>query len=119
MTQSEAFVTDLVESHEWLRPVLAEHRLDYDEVLPHVLMADVTRALVAAYLSGRDGDRPKLLAVLGDLEAAFDPDAVDDETMGVIALSFLFNLPSPGEPGDGIRRLLGRKLAGQLERSGW
>jgi hypothetical protein len=57
-------------------------------------------------------------AVLEDLESAFNPDAVEDETSSVIALSFLFNLPRPGEPG-ADREILGPRLADQVKRAEW
>jgi hypothetical protein len=115
MTPSEAFLRDLVHDHSWLEPVLAEHIADNHEVLTHVLMGGITRVLVAAHMDSSHGSHERVVSVLKDLESAFAaPTAVPDSEVGVrglIALSFLFNLPDPGEPGFDIRKMLGPSLA--------
>ncbi len=115
MAVGEPFLRGLVRTHSWLEPVLVEHIADNDEVLSHILMGDITRALVSAYLEGSRESRENVAAVLNDLDTEFGPpnpnDGVEPSVRGVIALSFLFNLPDKGEPGYDIRKLLGPHLA--------
>jgi len=123
MAVGEQFLRSLVRTHSWLEPVLAEHIADNDEVLDHILMADITRALVSVHLAGSKESREKVAAVLRDLDAEFGPpnpnDGVEPSVRGVIALSFLFNLPDEGEPGYDIRKLLGPHLAAVLPEDLW
>lgn len=69
MTEAtEATILQLVAAHPALAPVLAEHLEDnFGEMLPHLVMADVVRWLVA-----RHPLEPALCAsVLGWMEARF------------------------------------------------
>jgi hypothetical protein len=123
MTTPEAFLRALVRDHSWLEPVLSEHLAHYDEVLTHVLMADITRALVTTHLESSKASHERVMAVLTDLEAAFAASTtIPDSEVGIrglIALSFLFNLPDPGEPGFDIREMLGPSLAAVRPEDLW
>ncbi len=67
--------------------VLAEHLRDNDEVLPHVLMADLRRFFVGLVESG---DRRRMIAFLVAVEAlASSP---HDEVRNVVEVSFIEDL---------------------------
>jgi hypothetical protein len=106
MTEAtEAMILQLVADHPALAPVLAENLEDnFDEMLPHLVMADVVRWLVA-----RHPLEPTLCAsVLGWMEARFAEDP--DDVRGLIAVSGVQMIPDPGEPGSELRELLGTAL---------
>jgi len=94
---------------------MSEHLDDNGEMLPHLLLADVTRYLVAQYLE--DAGRKIVRDLLSHLEAELavamhqNVDMRDDNTANLIGVSFVENLPAPLEAGYDIRHLLGPTLA--------
>lgn len=109
-----AFVGALVHRVPVLRPLLQEHLNDYDALLPHVLMGDVTRWVINEFET--DGQSEVLRAVLEFIESSFR-DGRDHERE-LVAVSFLENLPRRDEEGSQLRRLLGPYLTKQLEAMG-
>lgn len=99
-----SFVGGLCLEFDELRALLQEHLDDYDGLLPHLLLADVTRWLVARYMADGAED-PVLKAVLAFMEDHFDLGS------GLIAVSVLETLPLIGEPGSGIREELGPTMS--------
>jgi hypothetical protein len=95
-------------------PMLQEHLDDYDGLLPHVLMADVTRWVVRRFEA--DPSDVTLRQVLAFIESAFEDAEGDDREL--IAASFLENLPRLGEAGADVRAMLGPDLQDQLRRIG-
>jgi hypothetical protein len=93
-----------------LMPVLQEHLADYDSLLPHVLMGDVTRWVVQRFLANA-GDST-LRQMLDMFEMAFEKAKFEEREL--LAASFLENLPRAGEEGAGIRAILGPALQEQL-----
>jgi hypothetical protein len=84
--------------------VRRQHVVDHHEILPHVLLGDVTRWIVAHHPQAR------LLAVL-----EHHLSTGGEEVRNVIAVSFLENLEK-GEPADErVRRALGPQLRAALE----
>jgi hypothetical protein len=99
-------VWGLVDAHPVLRPVLDEHFADNDgELLPHLVLADFFRWLVAH----QESEPEACMAVLAELEAEFA--AGPDEVRGLIAVSGVEMIPDPGQPGSSLRTLLGPGLA--------
>lgn len=95
-----------------LLPVLQEHLDDYDGLLPHVMMGDITRWVVRKFhIENSDLD---LRRVLNFLEEAFSQ--ADREDQGIIIVSFLENLPQVGEEDAGIISLLGPSLQAELAK---
>lgn len=86
-------------------PLLAEHRDDYDEVLPYVFLADVTRWLVATAESG--GDAGPVGQALAVLTHAYE--SGDDRARDLVVGGVLENLPPP-ESGHPVWRLIGEPL---------
>ncbi|HSR68677.1 MAG TPA: hypothetical protein VLU25_12130 [Acidobacteriota bacterium] len=112
--ETVAFVGALVYRFPALLPVLEEHLQDQDgEVLSHVFFGDLTRWIVGRLETAGRKDRI-LREILDFMEHAFGRG--EGEVQELIAVSFLENLPSPGEPGSEIRSLLGPLLQEQLKR---
>ena len=105
-----AFVGALVHRFPTLRPILQEHLDDYDALLPHVLMGDVTRWVVGEFRTHGESDR--LREVLDFIESSYHQG--DEHEQEIIAVSFLENLPRPDEQESGLRGLLGPSLTEQL-----
>jgi hypothetical protein len=103
---SVAFIGALIYGHRDLLPVLEEHLADNDDqILPHLVMADVMRWLVA-----HRWEEPKMIrSVLQWLETAYI--AGDENVRDVIAVSGVEMIPDPGRPGSELRKLLGTELA--------
>jgi hypothetical protein len=95
-------------------PILQEHLDDYDGLLPHVLMGDVTRWVVHRFHA--DASDTTLQQVLDFIEDAFEH--ANGEDRELIAASFLENLPRPTQADAGVRDLLGPALQDQLHRIG-
>ena len=109
-----AFVGALCWRFRELMPLLREHLDDYDTLLPHVLMGDITRWVVRLYQT--EPSSSDLRDVLVFLEESFEHATVEDREL--ISASFLENLPREETEGAAVRRLLGPALRAQLERVG-
>lgn len=94
-----------------LSPLLQEHLDDYDGLLPHVFMGDVTRWVVERFRA--DPSDINLSEVLAFVESWLQG-AEDDEAKELILASFVENLPGRKEDGGGVRDALGPGLRGQL-----
>jgi hypothetical protein len=116
--QTIAFVNATVVHFPKLRPILEEHMRDnFGETLPHLFFGDLTQYVQSLpALLGGEGARSELREILGYLEDVYSRG--DDELCELIAVSFLENLPRPGEPGSYIRDMVGPKLRTQLEMIG-
>jgi hypothetical protein len=109
-----AFVDRLVRAVPALAPLVEEKRVgNHNDVLPHVFLGDVARRAVANYLSGDAAARAEVTAVVATLDAEFGRDEGVDNA---IAVSFVENLPYPGEPGVDIAGVLGPQLTAELRR---
>jgi len=109
-----AFVGALCFRFPELIPQLQEHIDDYDGLLPHVFMGDVTRWVLQRFHD--DPSDPTVRQILDFIETAFEHAAGEERE--IIGTSFLENLPRPGEENDGVRALLGPALRNQLQEIG-
>ena len=101
MTSTDDLVRDLVAAHADLGEIHREHLADYNQLLPHVFMADVTRWLVA------HGPDALVLDMLEEHLASGD-----EEAQNFVAVSFVENL----EPEDeAVRAALGPHLRACLQ----
>jgi hypothetical protein len=108
-----AMVGRLVTRFGDLRPLYEDHVRENDELLPHVLFGRLTDWIVRAYLAApHRGDTWK--AVIDQLETEFEHG--DDNVRELIAVSFLENLPYPGEEGADIAEHLGPNLRAELHQ---
>jgi hypothetical protein len=106
-----AVLCRLVDRFELFTPTLREHLADnFGEVLPHVLLGEMSRQLVHLAVERPDGR--ELEDVLRVLEEEFR--AGEEEVRELLAVSFLENLPTPLESGHEIRDRLGAGLAAEL-----
>jgi len=103
MTGIHDLIQDLIAAAPELDVLLREHLADYDELLPHLLLGDITRWLV---------ERGPVAEVLAVLEHHID--AGDGDVQHVIAVSFLENLfgDDPGELA--VRAALGPRLKAEF-----
>lgn len=108
-----AFVGALVHRFPVLLPLLQEHLDDYDGLLPHVFLGDVTRWVLGHIESPADSE---VGAVLVFFEACFAQGGEHEREL--ISVSFLENLPRRGEPGAALRDQLGPDLLRQLDQIG-
>lgn len=100
-----AAVGALIDGHRELLPLLEEHLADNGgEVLPHLLMADIVRWLVAHLDSHPNACR----SVVAWLEREYL--GGDEEIRGLITVSAVLLIPDPGQPGAELRELLGPAL---------
>ncbi len=102
MSSTGDLLRDLRAAHPAVDRLVAAHLADYDEVLPHVLMADITRWLVA------EGPDARVLEVLEHHATAGDADV-----QNVIGISFVENLMWENAA---VRSALGPNLAAELKR---
>jgi hypothetical protein len=116
MTTAAQFVQTLVERVPVFEGALREHLRDHDELLPHVLMGDITRAITDLQEESmhRSKDAERSLAVaLGVLEDGVQ--SRDREVRELIIASFLENLDR-FEPSFGaLRARMGPALSKALE----
>jgi len=119
-TSQIKFIDDLINIVPDLRTLLAEHRADNaGELLFHVFLGEVVSWLINIYIT-HENDRDVLHLikdVIDYVEFAFVRG--DDATQELIAVSFVENLPSTGEPGASLRQFLGPKLEEQYRRLNW
>jgi hypothetical protein len=106
-----SFMGALIREHPWFLSLLQEHLDFYDGLLPHLLLADVARWCVAAVAEGSDLSRAQLVPVLAFLEQGMTD---GPEVSELVSVSFLENLPQPGEPGGELRDLVGPLCCAQL-----
>jgi hypothetical protein len=93
-----------------VREKLDEHIKEYRWALPHTFLEEVVAEAKRLHLAGRTDE---ILPFLAFLESEF---GADPEVDNLIAISFLDELPGPGEPGADLELLLGPKLRGELQR---
>ena len=95
-----------------LLPVLQDHLATFDQLLPHVLMGDITRWAVRQYRAEPTGSA--LINALAVIEEAMSASQVDVSEL--ISVSFLENLPTGDEPGARVITMLGPELRAELQR---
>lgn len=116
----EAFVAGLVAAVPALRQLADDNRYGYhDVVLAHPFLGEVVQREVelltgdASPEAGPVPDDPvaEVRSVLDHVEATLGSDPAVDE---LVRVSFVENLPYPGEPGEEIVTMLGPRLAAAL-----
>jgi hypothetical protein len=94
-----------------------EHLADYGEILPHLLMGDLTRFTIRRYremkLTNLAEAREDVRLTLQLLERAMQ--IGDERLQELISVSFLENLHQAEEAYGGLRDLLGPALLRELE----
>jgi hypothetical protein len=108
-----AFVSRVVEAVPALGRLASENRYgDRGDVLVHGFLSDIAFREADNFRSEDPVALDEVRAVLSVLEAELGVDRGVDEA---IAVSFVENLPYPGEPGDALAGELGPKLKAELQ----
>jgi hypothetical protein len=96
----DSFVPYLLERVPELEGVYHEHLKDYDELLPHVFLGDVCRFLAELY-SRNKGDRSASNRIIDIMDEGFR--FGDEQTKGLVCVSFLENIPHDNKVYDQIK----------------
>jgi hypothetical protein len=108
-----ALLDRLVESFPPLKPLFEERLADnFGEVLPHLLVADITRYIID--MSRDPVSDKEVRSLLGVLESEFATG--DEDVQELLAVSFLENLPESPQVGYELRKSLGPALSAELAR---
>jgi hypothetical protein len=114
MTQQvEALLARLTEAAPGLAPMLSEHREQFGHQAPKAFLRTAAFVTAAGYQSRDPDSAGQFQELLDFLESEVGR---DDETDGLIAGSFLANLPLDDDPRGSVEALLGSKLRGLLDR---
>jgi len=98
------FVETLVYRFPMLQEAYAEHLKDYDELLPHVFMGDVTRVVVSAASDNSVWLAPLMETLEHELESGPEP------VRNVILASFIENLTGSVPAIKALLPLMGPRL---------
>lgn len=116
MMNNQSFAEKLVSEIPALAPLLAEHKSDNEELLPHVFFGDVTRYVSDLHKDSLKGNRnaeETLRKILSALEAGMASGVEDVQEL--ISVSFLENLDSEDADFQELKRLFGPKLVDELK----
>jgi len=104
----------LLERVPELRPAYDKHVRDYDELLPHVFLGDVTRYVVQQIHLVETGPATPVERILGFLDQcmAFG----DEHVKELISVSFIENLVDYNDALAGIKGLTGPNLEKEIRR---
>ncbi len=105
-----SFIKMLLENVPELKSVYDEHIDDYDELLEHVFMGDVTRFAESLYR--RDPNSECLTKLFNFIDKAYLTE--DKKLQELISVSFLENLSQNEESYLGIKQLLSDALRCEL-----
>ena len=117
MISTKVFFQHLLKLVPDLQPVYKEHISDYNQLLPHVFMADVTRLILdlASRVKVNDPESERTLSViLAEMERGIEEG--NDELKNVIGVSFLENLERNDSHYDLIKSWLGVRLREDLQK---
>jgi hypothetical protein len=89
-----------------VKDLYRSHVAYYRELLPHLLMGEVTEWLVGEWLSS---NRALVLDAVVEVERIYPSLSADERN--VVDVSFVENLPVPGRPGSDIAEMFGPTLA--------
>ena len=101
-----ALCHDLAERFSGLRTMYDEHIQDFDELIPHIFMADVTRYVLA--------HEPESIAIVQMLENVFAKKS--DVTQNLIQASFVENIESVAELESILEGVVGNCLREEWRR---
>jgi hypothetical protein len=112
----DTFVPTLLAELPGFKEIYDAHLRDYDTILPHVLVGDLTRYVIRAYRqmsTDASGQARRVVdRALALLEQAMQ--STDAQLQELVSVSFLENLPQADEDYDAIKALLGPHLEKEL-----
>ena len=103
----QVFMVDLLCAHPQFRPLYEEHISDYDEMLSHLLIADVER-----WVEDPGQDQELVQKLLDWLDFRYSRSSAIVQEL--VSVSFLEHLPYAGQPGVEIAERLGPTLTAEL-----
>jgi hypothetical protein len=110
-------ITQLLERVPELRAVYDEHVHDYDELLPHVFLGDVTRYVVQQVRSGETTlSTERIRRILESVEQYLA--SGDEEVEELVWVSFAENLSEYDDVLTCLRGMIGPNLANALRNYG-
>ena len=112
----DSFVPKLLAELPGFKRIYDEHLQAYDEVLPHVLVGDLTRYVIASYRQMSTDTTGKARQVVDRALALLEQStqSSDSRLQELVSVSFLENLQQADEDYDGIKALLGPHLEKEL-----
>lgn len=108
MNKSEEFFDGLIGDDQELKKLYDDHIIEYDELLPHVLMGDVTRLVIDRATRFGNQHAVELQRILDYFERALL--GSDEEIANLIVISFLENLEQSDESYRVVKSLLGKEM---------
>ena len=105
-SRTPAFIDELQGAVPEILPLLREHLSDYEEVLPHVLMGDVTRLAISAATAQRNDEL--LARLLGFLELKLG--STDEVAENIVLVSFIENLAGEAAALEVMKPMMGPLL---------
>jgi hypothetical protein len=99
-----------------LRPLYEEHLHDYDELLPHVFLGDVTRYVVQQVRSGDTCPSKLVKRILESLEQCMA--SGDERAKELVSVSFIENLANHSDVLAKLYGQLGPNLSTELKNHG-
>lgn len=119
MTETKTFMLHVAKSVPALSGVFHEHKADYDEILPHVLMGDVSRAALQLAGQAQSGSAPgeaALKRLVEELERGLQHSGESVEEL--IVVSFLENLAENDPRFPDLEKHFGPQLRWEWSRLG-
>jgi|SRR5690606_18044746 len=119
MTESETFMLNVSQSVPGLSDVLREHEAEYDEILPHVLMGDVSRIALRLAEEAEDGSASAdaaLMQLMQELERGLQVGG--ESVQELIVVSFLENLDEEDPRFPDLEKRFGAQLRWEWSRLG-
>ena len=112
----DAFVPKLLADLPGFKVIYDEHLRDYDTVLPHVLVGDLTRYVIASYRQMRTDASGQARQIVNRALALLEQAMQSSEArlQELVSVSFLENLHQADEDYDAIKTLLGPHLEKEL-----
>jgi len=106
---SEQFIQKMVAAFPEVKSIHDQHQADNDELLPHVLMGDVTRYVIS---QTENKSTPVITKLLDFFEQTLD----DEEIEELISVSFVENLFGEDNTIKALRPIMGPKLANLFKK---
>lgn len=116
LSDANALISRIRREVPVVEPVYQEHLTDYDEVLAHVLMADIRRLAVRLHadaLGGSADAHQQLTQLLALLEEGMQ--SPEEDVQELIAVSFLENLDRDDPQFSDLRNRMSPALSAELD----
>lgn len=103
------FIDSLKNINQDIKNIYNDHISDYDEILEHLLLADITRYLISNI---DKSNNQTCIDLIGFINTAYSKG--DDGLKELVSLSFLENLPQSDKSYSLIKEMLSNELKKEL-----